>query len=97
MTRITLPLDVEELIVELSPLIAKNISPIDTIRTALFEMKKEFLLSDRYLNLNNPNSPYYAKLTLVEEKDLEQGLQDVENGNFKSGSFKDAKKWLESD
>lgn len=92
MTRISLPNDVEELITQISPYIATNVSAIDAIRIALFRMKEDFILNNKnIISVDNPNHPFYAKLS---QKEIDEVALAKAEKTAKKGDAKTITKWL---
>jgi hypothetical protein len=77
MSRLSIPADVDELIKEVSPYISSKTNAVDTIRTALFRMKEQYILNNStQISLDNPLHPYYSKATPEEETAIAQYRQN---------------------
>ena len=94
MTRISLPKDVEELIAQISPYIASEVSSIDAIRIALFRMKEDFILKNQNkISVENPSHTFYNKLN---DQEVEEVLLAKSAKSSKKGNAKAIMQWLNS-
>jgi hypothetical protein len=96
MSRLSIPADVDELIKVVSPYISSSTNAVDTIRTALFRMKEQYVLSNPVaIGINNPLHPYYAHLTPEEEEAVLEYRKNPDLGK-KLGTPEEIKAYLNS-
>jgi hypothetical protein len=96
MSRLSIPADVDELIKEVSPYISSKTNAVDTIRTALFRMKEQYILNNSTpISLDNPLHPYYSKATPEEEIAVAQYRQNPTLG-VRLSTKSEIKKYLNS-